>query len=146
MRWRKGRLAERARWKRANPGGSPESWRREKLSWVRRLPACQSWRKDLLAGKARSAGRPAPRGHLLTGSRLDDLLVAGALALRRKLGGLRMSRRRPFRRELLRLFEHRLRRLLLLVRRVAVLAQNSLHQHPKLRVDVLPDSPGRSAG
>ena len=40
-----------------------------------------------------------------------------------------------------RLLQHRLRRLLLLVRRIAVLAQDALHEHAQLGADVLAQRP-----
>ena len=49
----------------------------------------------------------------------------------------RPSEHRPHLRQHLRLFEYRLRSLLLFVRRIAVLAQDAFDQHTQLRADVV---------
>ena len=50
-------------------------------------------------------------------------------------------RHRPLRRQQRRLLQHRLRRLLLLVRRIPTLPQDALHEHAQLRAHVLAQCP-----
>ena len=85
-----------------------------------------------------SNGRERRDGSLRTREAASDGGVGGGSNSNEGKGGatLPTSPRVDFR-----LLQHRLRRLLLLVRRVAVLAQDALHEDPELGADVLADGP-----
>jgi hypothetical protein len=66
-----------------------------------------------------------------------DVGLLGAIAVRYSWYQQKCLSHRPMLRQRLSLFQHRQRRLLLLVRWVAALAQDALDQHAELGADVL---------